>query len=106
MGFTVYLTGKAAFHCNINTIEWNDFRFPTGSLLTLQTHKDFYGHGHGSLVSKAISKRIAELGDDAVACVSESNSTSRRLFEKIGFVWNEKVHSLCTKIHRSGADDA
>lgn len=63
------------------------------------------GHGYGSLVSKAISKRIGELGDDSIACVSEHNSASRRLFEKLGFVLNETVYSLCTKIHWSDADE-
>lgn len=53
--------------------------------MALQTDDNYRGHGYASLVVKAISKRIAELGHDVYAGIFEDNIPSQRLFGKIGF---------------------
>lgn len=75
------------------------FRFPTGVVLHLQTVENHYGHGYGSLVTRAISKQVAELGHDIYASISEENKPSRALFAKLGFEQVGRVTSICTKMN-------
>lgn len=71
---------------------------PTGLLLDLQTDKDHYGYGYGSLVTRMLSKQIADLGHDIFAGIFEVNTASRALFSKLGFKVIAKVNWICTKI--------
>lgn len=71
----------------------------------LQTDEHHYGHGYGSLVSKYVSKKIAEMGQDTYAGVFEKNIPSRALFEKLGFKSIGEIHWITTKITWSPADD-
>lgn len=75
-------------------------RWPNGLLLALQTDKDHYGHGYGTLVKKALAKKIAETGSDVYTTTLETNMVAQRLYEKLGF---EEIKSmkywLCTKLN-------
>lgn len=62
----------------------------------LQTDEKYYGHGYGALVSKCLSKKIAEMGFDVYVEISEDNNASRSLFDKHGFVPVGKVHWILT----------
>lgn len=53
--------------------------------MALQTDKEHLGHGYGTLVKKALSKKIAEAGWDVYTTARETNVVARRLFEKLGF---------------------
>lgn len=74
------------------------FRLQTGLLGALQTDKDYFGHGYGSLVAKYVSKKIAEMGHDIYAGIIEKNYPSRKLFDKLGFKSIGQVHWITTKI--------
>lgn len=63
-----------------------------GPVLALQVDKDYYGRGLGMLVSKILSKKIAELGHSCVACVLETNTPSRAIFEKLGYKVVDNVY--------------
>lgn len=69
-----------------------DCRFSTGLLCALQTDENYFGQGYGLLVTKAISKQIAEMGYDLYAGIFESNSASKNLFGKLGFKSIGRVH--------------
>lgn len=68
-------------------------------LLALQTDEKHYGKGYGSLVTKSISKQIAQSGYDLYAGVAESNTASRRLFEKLGYQNVGKLYAICTNLN-------
>lgn len=72
---------------------------PTGMLATLQTDEKHYGKGYGTLVTKVISKQIAQSGYDLYAGIAESNTASRRLFEKLGYQNVGKFYAICTKLN-------
>lgn len=80
-------------------------RLHTGLLLALQTDEEHYGHGYGSLVTKALSKQVAEMGYDIHAGVFEGNTASRALFEKHGFKVIGRFNWLCTEIHRKDGEE-
>lgn len=58
--------------------------------MALQTDKDHYGRGYASLVTKALSKKIAETGCDVYTATLEKNMAAQPLYEKLGF---EKLKS-------------
>lgn len=88
------------FHTILNAFDVNGrFRLPTGLLLALQTDENHLGHGYGSLVARAMSKKIAEMGHDVYAGVFEVNTPSRALFTKLGFKVTGQFHWPCTNIH-------
>lgn len=80
-------------------------RLPTGLLGALQTDEKYFGHGYGTLVTKVISKKIAELGHDIYAGILEKNYPSRNLFSKLGFKSIGEVHWITTKINWTEADE-
>lgn len=57
----------------------------------LQTDKKYAGHGYGTLVTKYMSKKVAEMGFDVYVEIVENNMPSKSLFEKLGFKPIEKV---------------
>lgn len=63
----------------------------------LQTDKNYLGHGYGSLVAKAISKKIAELNQDTYFAVSESNHACRSMFEKFGASSIGNIYCIVTE---------
>lgn len=60
-------------------------RYNIGSIAALYVDKEYRGRGLGALVAKAITRQIAELGQDVCAHVFEENKTPQALFEKLGF---------------------
>ena len=66
--------------------------------MSLQTHKDYQKQGFGSLVTKALAKRVAELGYDSYTTIFDDNIASQNLFEKIGFQAKGRVYLLRTKV--------
>lgn len=51
-------------------------------LYTLDEHRK---KGYGSIVTKAVSKRLADAGNDPFACTKFGNSTSLAMFKNLGF---------------------
>lgn len=71
----------------------------------MQTDERFYGKGYGTLVVKAISRKIAEIGHDIYAGVFEKNTPSRILFDRLGFKPIGDVHWIVTKITWTSDDE-
>lgn len=66
----------------------------------MQTDKDHYGLGYGSLVTKAISKGVAETGCDVYVATRETNKVAQHLYEKLGFENTKSMkYWLCTKVN-------
>lgn len=65
--------------------------------MALQTHNDYQKRGLGLLVTKALSKKVAKMGQDPYTTIFDDNIASQRLFEKIGFQRNGRVYILKTK---------
>lgn len=79
------------------------YRWPAGFLLAVQTDENHYGRGYGLLVTKALSKQIAESRcGDVYTSTLETNSASNPLYQKVGFQKLEaKKYWLCTKLNWS-----
>ncbi|XP_022214706.2 uncharacterized protein LOC111069116 [Drosophila obscura] len=69
-------TGKLVAWC---------LRLPIGALGLLQVLESHKRLGLGSLMVRALSKKINDLGDSVVAPVVPQNTASRSMFEKLGF---------------------
>lgn len=69
----------------------------TELLLALQTDENYFGRGYAALVTKYLSRKIAERGFDIYAGVFEENYPSRNLFEKLGFRSVGDLHWISTK---------
>lgn len=63
-----------------------------GQLGALQVDKEFYGRGLGMLLAKALSRKIAESGQDIGACIFNTNTHSLSIFEKLGFSVVDDIH--------------
>lgn len=61
--------------------------FGNGLIGALQTDSNYYRHGYAMLVTKYLSKNIAEMGHDVYVGIFDNNTSSRSLFEKLGFKW-------------------
>lgn len=59
--------------------------FTNGTLGGLKTIESHSRHGYGSLVTKYVSKKVAEMGHDVYVGIYDTNTPSRALFEKLGF---------------------
>lgn len=81
------------------------FRLQTGLVWALQTDEKYFGHGYGSLVTKVVSKKIAEIGHDVYSDILEMNYASRGLFEKLGFKCVGKLYLIKTKVNWTEADE-
>lgn len=56
-----------------------------GQLCVLQVVEGFTRRGYGSLLTKFLSREIAEEGHDPMGTVLEGNEASEKMFEKLGF---------------------
>lgn len=72
--------------------------------MSLQTHKSYQKHGFGSLVTKALAKRVGELGHDSYTTIFDDNIASQNLYEKLGFQAKGKVYLLRTKVNKNDED--
>lgn len=70
----------------------------SGLFSCLQTHDNYRKHGFGSLVTKALAKKVAEMGHDSYAGIADENISSKRLFEKIGFKAAGRLYWLRTEL--------
>lgn len=73
----------------------------SGLFSGLQTHDSYRQHGFGSLVTKALAKKVAEMGHDSYAGIADENISSRRLFEKVGFRATGRLYWLRIKLNAS-----
>lgn len=53
--------------------------------ISLQTHDKHRKRGYAALVTKALAKKVAEMGHDSYAGIGDDNNSSQRLFGKLGF---------------------
>lgn len=65
--------------------------------MNLGTDKDHRRYGYGSIIVKALAKKVAELGQDPYATIFEANTASRTLFVKNGFREIGKAYWIFTK---------
>lgn len=86
---TIVLNGGVGLFLkgNDNPIAWNTIQhfYGLGMLYTLEKYRQ---KGYASIVTKALSKKIAEAGIDPFACIKYDNVPSFSMFNKLGF---EKV---------------
>lgn len=71
-------------------------RFQTSMLGAIQVDHQHMGMGYGSIVCRAATKKLGELGQDAFACVGEGNIPSNRMFSSAGFKVIDKAYWLRT----------
>lgn len=69
-----------------------NFRLQAGPLGALQTAESHLRRGLGSLVTKAMIHKLADLDLDTFALVGDTNTVSQNMFEKIGFKKIEEVY--------------
>lgn len=68
--------------------------WPLGGIGALQVDEEYQRRGLGALVTKAISRKIAEMGHDVCTDVTEGNVPSQTLFEKLGFASVFDIHKV------------
>jgi ribosomal protein S18 acetylase RimI-like enzyme len=56
-----------------------------GTIGALQVMDSYARRGLGSLVTRALAKKLAEIGRDTLALVDLDNNASIGMFEKLGF---------------------
>lgn len=57
----------------------------------------YYGKGYGSLVVKALAKKMAEMGRDMYSAVNEENMPSKTLFSRLGAKSIGYVYCIATE---------
>lgn len=57
------------------------------------------------MVTKQLSKEIAEMGDDVYAAIYPDNVPSKSLFKKLGFEPVGEIYFVATNINWSSADE-
>lgn len=71
--------------------------FQTGVLGALQVDSQHVGKGYGSIVCRAITKRLGDMGHDAFTCVGQDNAPSNRVFLSAGYKVIDKTYWLRTR---------
>ncbi|XP_055685166.1 uncharacterized protein LOC129791164 [Lutzomyia longipalpis] len=72
------------------------FRLQAGALGALQVDKEYQRRGLGTLITKAMIRKLCDLRMDTFAFVNCDNAPSRRMFEKLGFIETDYVYWLRT----------
>ncbi|GAB0099331.1 glycine-N-acyltransferase-like protein 3 isoform X1 [Sergentomyia squamirostris] len=72
------------------------FRLQSGALGALQVDEQFKRRGLGTLVAKAMIRKLTDLRMDTFAFVNVDNAPSRRMFENLGFIQIDYVYWLRT----------
>jgi GNAT superfamily N-acetyltransferase len=80
------------------------FRLQAGPLGALQVDEKFKRQGLGTLVTKAMIKQLADLGQDTFALVGKDNEPSKKMFENIGFENIDDVYWLRTFSRTGGIE--
>lgn len=65
-----------------------------GVLGSLYVLEEFQGQGLGKLITTKMCKLLAEQGKDSFAGVIPSNTTSRKMFERLQFKQIGMLHTL------------
>lgn len=63
----------------------------------IQVDSQHLGKGYGTIICRAMTKKLGDLGEDAFACVGEHNTPSNRMFSSAGFKVTDKAHWLRTR---------
>lgn len=71
-------------------------RAQTGALANVQVDSNYKQRGLGTLVTKAMTKKLSELDMDTYAVVGDENVASICVFKKIGFKAVESCYYLST----------
>lgn len=74
-------------------------------LCRLQTDKEYINRGYATLVTKYLSKQLAESGYDVYAAIFENNQASRNLFTKLGFQPTTRLYFNGSEINWSMTDE-
>jgi ribosomal protein S18 acetylase RimI-like enzyme len=72
------------------------FQLQAGPLGALQVDENHFQRGFGTIVAKAMAKKLAESGKDTFALVGQQNIPSQKMFEKIGFKHVDDAYWLRT----------
>lgn len=56
-----------------------------GQLGMIQTVENYQKKGYACIITKVLSKKIAERGEDPAGTVAEDNTASQNMFKKLGF---------------------
>ncbi|XP_031619018.1 uncharacterized protein LOC116338095 [Contarinia nasturtii] len=103
--FPDYLQQLAKYNPNVGAfttdgalVAWI-FRYPSGLLGILQADQKYKGKGYAALVTKCLSKKVAEMGHDVYSAIIEDNKPSRSLFTKLGFKPIARIHWIDTEKH-------
>lgn len=91
-GSEIFVSYSIKYHLNVglfdddnNLVAWC-LRYDNGALGILQTDANYLRKGLGSVVVKALSKKISEeFQCDNIALVVQENAKSMNLFTKLGF---------------------
>lgn len=73
-----------------------NIRLQAGALGALQVQESFKRRGIGSLVVTAMAKVLANKNMDTFALVGNTNESSKKMFEKLGFSRNDNAYWLRT----------
>ncbi|XP_058126746.1 uncharacterized protein LOC131281223 [Anopheles ziemanni] len=91
-GSRFFLERLAAWNPNVGLVERSTgtlvawcFRLQAGPLGALQVDPKYLRRGFGTIVTVAVAKQIAALGQDCFALVNATNVPSRKMFERLGF---------------------
>ncbi|KFB49109.1 AGAP008627-PA-like protein [Anopheles sinensis] len=89
-GSRFFLERLAAWNPNVGLVERSTgtlvawcFRLQAGPLGALQVDPKYLRRGFGTIVTVAVAKQIAALGQDCFALVNATNVPSRKMFERI-----------------------
>lgn len=75
--------------------------YDNGSLAILQVDDNHLRKGYGSLMAKAMSKKIAEEFEiDVTTLIARTNSNSQKMFAKLGFKETAGGHKWFTMKHK------
>ncbi|XP_053675804.1 uncharacterized protein LOC128726046 [Anopheles nili] len=73
------------------------FRSQAGPLGSLRVVAGYFRRGFGTIVTIAVAKQIAALGQDCFTLVNRKNEPSKRMFEKIGFKHDGEAYWIGTR---------
>ncbi|XP_065080136.1 uncharacterized protein LOC135702984 [Ochlerotatus camptorhynchus] len=80
-------------------LAWS-FCWPTGAIGPLEVAKNHLRKGYGSLVAKAIAKEVAKVGMNCYGTVVSTNTASKAMFDKLGFVPVEDHYFFRTRARK------
>ncbi|XP_065080135.1 uncharacterized protein LOC135702983 [Ochlerotatus camptorhynchus] len=105
-GSEFFLKRMAAWNTSIGLfnesgemLAWS-FCWPTGAIGPLEVAKNHLRKGYGSLIAKAIAKEVAKVGLNCYGTVVSTNTVSKAMFDKLGFVPVEDTYYVRTRARK------